>query len=126
MATFSPPTADSIPPVYLAPDRYRPVPKISQRLFRYYPARSRGINLYKLANGSYTTTPPSPLLDASVVPASEANVVQTYLGGHVYHVDNAEAARLTAAGYGASVDVTQWSELHGVWSDYEIYPWNEL
>lgn len=104
MATFTPPTEDAVPPVYLAgQDSYRPVPQLGQRLMRFYRARPQGVTIFKLTDGSYTTTQPYPYLDASVYPSDEATVLVTYLGGHQYQVSAAEAAALTAAGYGSGI-----------------------
>lgn len=103
--SFTPPTEDSVPAVYLGRDSYRPVPVLSQRLFRHYPQRTAGVNIYKLVDGSYTTTQPYPYIDASVQPGQpgDTTVLITYLGGHSYEVSDAEAAALTAAGYGANI-----------------------
>lgn len=104
LPVFTPPTELANPPIYVGgPDAYRPVPNMSQRLFRYYRARPAGKTIYKLADGSYTESQPGTYLDASVYPADEATVLVTYLGGHSYNVTAAEAAALTTAGYGSYI-----------------------
>lgn len=89
MPNFQPPTEDTVSPVYLAPDKYYPVPPLSQKLFRHYGSRTKGRNVWKLTNGTYT----------EVQPLDPDTVAVIYHGGHIYVVSDAEATALTAAGY---------------------------
>lgn len=91
MPAFQVPPQDLVPPVYVGPERYMPVPKLSARLFRHYKSRARGPNLFKLIDGTYTYNQPYPY--------DETTVAVTYYGGHIYTVDATEAAALTAAGF---------------------------
>ena len=58
-------------------------------LFRHYGAIPTGINVW-IVGGGVTTVEP----DTAVVTPD-----QTFLGGHIYEVDAATAALLTAAGF---------------------------
>lgn len=51
-----------------------------------------GVTVYKLTNGTYTETRPT----------DPGTVAVTYVGGHVFTVDDTEAASLVAAGYEVS------------------------
>ena len=63
------------------------------RLFSHTPQGSRAKNLYRLTDGSYTTTDPRrPEL-----------ITRTYFGGHDNFLTEAEITELTAAGYGSSI-----------------------
>jgi len=63
------------------------------RLFAHTPQGARAKNLYRLSNGTYTTTDPRrPEL-----------ITRTYLGGHDNFLTDPEIAELTAAGYGSSI-----------------------
>jgi hypothetical protein len=65
----------------------------ADRLFSFTPKGLRADNLYKLTNGTYTTTDPRrPEL-----------VVKVYYGGHDIFLDDTEVGELTAAGYGAYI-----------------------
>lgn len=100
------------------------VPPIWNRLMRYYPTRKRGVAIWKLPDGTYTTDQPYPtilddqqnrdtLFPATPTPpsglgTSTSNLIEVtyelvYLGGHVYPIDDDEADRLTAAGFGAGI-----------------------
>lgn len=81
-----------VPPIYVTRDTYRPVPVISQRLFRHFKNRARGHSVLKATNGTYTTVdyPTSDDIDAAAI---------AYIGGHVYTVSTAEATALNSAGY---------------------------
>lgn len=93
MATFSPPIVDDSGPVSFDANELATNP-LGFRLFRHYKARARGRTVLKSVGGVYSTvdTPSQDQIDAAAV---------CYLGGHVYSVSSAEAAALTAAGYGA-------------------------
>lgn len=88
---FQVPPQDLVPPIYVSTGRWRPVPKLAMRLFRFYKSRARGPNLFKLLDGTYTYSQPYPL--------DETTVAITYWGGHIYTVDATEAVALTAAGF---------------------------
>ena len=63
------------------------------RLFAFTPQGVRAKNLYRLTDGSYTTTDPRrPEL-----------ITRTYLGGHDNFLTDPEITELTAAGYGSSI-----------------------
>jgi hypothetical protein len=78
---------------------------LALRLFRFYPALDRGINVYKMPDGTYTQSQPMYLSNPDAQRTDElANIpVLTYYGGHSYVVSDTEAAALTAAGYGANL-----------------------
>lgn len=63
------------------------------RLFAHTPQGSRAKNLYRLTDGTYTTTDPRrpELID------------RAYYGGHDIFLTDDEVTELTAAGYGASI-----------------------
>jgi hypothetical protein len=86
MATFEPPTRDEV--AYA--DFFGRTAET--RLFSRIVPSARGINIWKLNDGSFTELEP-PFEDYSFV----------YLGGHIYDVDAEEVAALTAAGYGAYI-----------------------
>lgn len=63
------------------------------RLFSHTPQGVRAKNLFRLTDGSYTTTDPRrPEL-----------IERTYYGGHDIFLTDEEVTELTAAGYGASI-----------------------
>lgn len=66
---------------------------LSYSLLRHFQSMPRGRNVYRLINGTFTENEPS---DMSLV-------ATTYLGGHNNEITDAEAAALTAAGYGAFI-----------------------
>lgn len=96
---------------------------------RFMKARPRGVNVFKLNDGTYVqdtattensnTAVPYPLdINSPGAPISRGFnpltgqeqaqyptkwVVLTYYGGHSYSVTSAEAAALTAAGYGGRI-----------------------
>jgi hypothetical protein len=63
------------------------------RLFSHTPQGSRAKNLYRLTDGSYTTTDPRRI----------ELITRTYLGGHDNFLTAAEITELTAAGFGSSI-----------------------
>lgn len=63
---------------------------------RHYSALPRGRTVLKATNGTYSTVD-VPTVDQMAAAAA------VYQGGHVYTVSTAEAAALTAAGYGAGI-----------------------
>ena len=87
MATFTPPTDELV--VWADPFDTT----VAHRLFRYLHPGERGRNVFKLTNNSYTENQPGDMTTVSV----------TYYGGHSHPVSAAEAALLTAAGYGSNL-----------------------
>lgn len=63
------------------------------RLFAHTPQGSRAKNLYRLIDGSYTTTDPR----------RPERITRIYYGGHDNFLTEPEIAELTAAGYGSSI-----------------------
>jgi hypothetical protein len=122
MPTFTPPVVYDWPQILDYDPQKRSNP-IGYRLMRYFPARGRGVNVFKMSDGTYprddqTPGEPYPATDqpvegvinvswyegvATVQPLPNPWVVKVYYGGHSHLVDDAEAARLTAAGYGANI-----------------------
>ena len=86
MPTFTPPTVNDVPPVYPSDEK-------NQDPWRFFADGPRGLNVWKLNDGSYTQAEPQTL----------ANVAVVYHGGHIHPITAGEAALLTAAGYGAYV-----------------------
>ena len=86
MPTFTPPTVADVPAVY-------PQDRDNQHPWSYFSPGLRGITVFKLTNGSYTQEQP----------ADQTTIAIWYHGGHVHTVSTAEAALLTAAGYGAYI-----------------------
>ena len=126
----TPPTDDIVPPVYIpdsvgAPgqDPYYPCDPLMQRLMRHYRQQTRGRNLFLMSDGtvidSQNQTPPNmiqpPTDPYSVVYDATSGslvvttvnqtpyVVRTLYGGSSNPVTSAEAAQLTAAGYGGTL-----------------------
>lgn len=98
--TFSPPTLDRTPAVL--PDTRG----VQYALWRHVRPMAQGLNLFKMSDGTYLLDQqPSNLSNPDPVRADwDVNVpVFTYYGGHIYTISDAEAAALTAAGYGAYV-----------------------
>lgn len=122
MPLFTPPVVSDNPPIL--PDSHG----AGRRLFRYYPNRPRYVNVFKLSNGSYVQDTPTSENDNTNIPypwnpsnpgapyvsskyfdytlgiyvteetAMDPYIVLAYFGATV--VSSAEAALLTAAGYG--------------------------
>lgn len=72
-----------------------------EALWKFYDTPLRGINIFGYADGTYETTDSYPR-NVDGDPANKV-VAVVYTGGHSYSITAAEAARLTAAGYGAYV-----------------------
>jgi hypothetical protein len=97
MATFTPPTDNFVIPaiigdvtnnVYLSKEE-----RIANRLGTHIHPSGRGRNVFLLNTGAYTERQPSDYTTISKV----------YYGGHINTITTAEAASLTAAGYGAYI-----------------------
>lgn len=101
------------------------------RLFRYYHSRNRGVAVFKMSDGTYRTArqvtglsvpvlePYPPVPEGQAVndalawsfyngtgteyPLTQPTVTLVYYGGSSYSVTSAEAAALTAAGFGAYI-----------------------
>lgn len=87
MPTFQPPTENTV--VYSDYDEWWTT---EAKLFRFLNPTARGLNVYLKTDGTYTTTQPD--FD---------EVEKVYYGGHIIYITDAEAASLTAAGYGAYI-----------------------
>lgn len=106
MPVFQTPVEDAVPPIYIGgQDRFYPVPKISQKLFRHYKNRARGVSVLK--NGSTYTQHRYPSTDD--IEAADI----TYMGGRCYVVSTGEADNLQAAGY-TTTDRSTWED---IWDD---------
>lgn len=115
MPSFSPPTDDIVPPVYIGGnDPVYPVDPLMTRLFRHYAQGPRGRNVYQMSDGTFQETPPAfwnpdnPTEPFSTVfnwdgtvtkTALTPYVVRVYFGGVANPITAAEAAALQAAGY---------------------------
>lgn len=91
MPTFQPPTHDINPPVLP-----RGSPEQTNNQYwarRRYSPNPVGINVYLLTDGTITTKQPW----------DQSTIAKTWFGGHIEPVTAAEAAALTAAGYGAYI-----------------------
>ncbi len=121
MPTFTPPTDDIVPPIYIGgPDPNYPSCGPMDRLMRHFRNQTRGRNIFLMSDGSVVDsqvggTPPNMIqpptdpysraifeqggalveVDAFQVPY----VVRTLYGGSVNQVNAAEKAQLIAAGY---------------------------
>lgn len=89
MATFTPPTKSYTPSV----TPFTPVWQQSPAKFFSKTNIPKPVNVFKLLDGTYTEQQPT----------SWDQVAICYYGGHSYTVSAAEAAALTAAGYGANL-----------------------
>lgn len=89
MPTFIPPTENAV--VYGDPLRRG----IEYRLWRFYVPTSRGRNVYRLIDGSFT----------EVEPRDMSTVSRVFFGGHNNYVTDSEADALVAAGYSVSAGV---------------------
>jgi hypothetical protein len=93
MPTFQPPTIDAVPSVL--PPGTLGQSATAYLLMRHYGLNPRGRTVLKIA-GTYGTY---DCPDANVV----ASATEVYQGGHEYVITTAQAAALTAAGYGANI-----------------------
>jgi hypothetical protein len=97
MATFNPPTDDFVTMAFVSNSenqgQFSQEKRIAGRLCSRIIPSSRGRNIYLLTDGSYTDNQPALFSDVS----------KTYYGGHDNVITSAEAASLTAAGYGAYI-----------------------
>lgn len=86
MPVFQPPTDDDV--TFNDPFKGGP----ANSLLRFVRPGARGRNVYLLVDGTYTENEPD-----------YEDIEKTYFGGHFNVVTDAEAASLTAAGYGAFI-----------------------
>lgn len=115
---FQPPILDNSPRASVDMSR------ADQHFWNHFRRPPTGVNVYKLIDGTYT----------QVQPGRPEDVAIWYFGGHIYEVDDAEAASLIAAGYtvtGVVVDIdddiTTWAELVGTsWGDLVGSTWGNL
>lgn len=87
MPTFEPPVDNDV--TYADFNQYW---QPEDRLFSYVVPSGRGRNVYLKTDGSYTENQPE-----------DDQVAKVYHGGHIIEITAAEAASLTAAGYGAYI-----------------------
>ena len=119
MPTFTPPVVYDWPQVLEYDPEKRQNP-IGYRLMRYFPSRSRGVNVFKMSDGTYrrddvSPGEPYPATDQPVngvintawyngvgtdMPLDQPHVIHIYYGAHAEQVSTAEANALSAAGYG--------------------------
>ena len=85
MPTFEPPVDED---VSLTSHRNED----ADNLFRFYKPLLRGRNVYILNDGTITENEHPP-----------AEFQKVYYGGHIYTITDAEAATLSAAGYGSRI-----------------------
>jgi hypothetical protein len=119
MSTFTPPTIQDWPQVL--PDST----PLQKRLYGHFQLRTRGVNVFKLSDGSYVQDTATAENSNTSVPypwnlgtkdgvygwvhdqqhnitttiANDPFIVSVYYGGHSYSVDSVETAALTNAGY---------------------------
>lgn len=89
MPTFTPPTTSGVSYV----NRF--ARGVEYRLWRFYAPTTRGKNVYRLTDGSFTESQPG---DATLID-------RVFYGGHDNYVTDAEADALVAAGYTVSPGV---------------------
>jgi hypothetical protein len=120
MPTFVPPVELYVPPVPANVDGTNNPP---WRLMQYFGPGPRGVNVFKMADGTYVRDDRTGVWPTTDVVPNDAiawtwgigsspmfivtpidnEVLYVYYGGHAYQVDDAEAQRLTNAGYGANL-----------------------
>ena len=119
MPVFTPPVEGYVPMVPAGEDGTNDP---AWRLMQYFPVGPRGVNVYKMADGSYyrddkrgvwPTSPEVPNdainwtwgtgATAPIVTPIDNPVVFVYYGAHDYEIDDEEAQRLTDAGYGENI-----------------------
>lgn len=64
MSTFTPPTLDVIPPINYAESKHAPPAREANpqglNLMKYFPQRARGVNVWKMTDGTYWMSDPVP------------------------------------------------------------------
>ena len=86
MPTFQTPTDEDV--TYSTPLEGGP----ANALFRHVTPSLRGRNVWKKTDGTFTEVQPD-----------NEDIDTVYYGGHILTITDAEAAALTAAGYGAYI-----------------------
>lgn len=100
MSTFTPPSANEVPPVL--PDRDPTQSPLGRALFRHYRARPAGRNIYMLSDGTITETDPDMQTVFWRAEQGSPYVSKLWFGGHAgEEVTAAQEAALTSAGFGA-------------------------
>lgn len=95
---FTPPAGEPIGPISMYGPTIRANP-LGTRLMAHFRPTATSVNVYKLANGTYTETQPTPSpVNHAAVPASQ-RIIHLYRGGTTETVSAAEKAALEAAGY---------------------------
>lgn len=115
MPTFQPPSIDDVPPVLDGPYPW-PTGPIEYRLFSHYKSRARGRTLILTNDGvvhgpydwpvqmvSQDNSQFSVFQEQGLQEIPYTNIARVFLGGHIHDINAAEAAILTAAGYGAGI-----------------------
>lgn len=97
--TYTTPTGFDVPSID-AKDHGTPY-----RLFRHYGLRARGVNVWRLVDGTFTVNQPYPLVSVQDAATQTIDAPATYIdvfwGGHVYkNVSALDALALNAAGLG--------------------------
>lgn len=126
MPYFQPPTIDDVSPVLAQQAAPWPRGPIEYRLFAHFKNRARGRTLILLNTGCVVEGPfdwPPQLVNVDPsqgdvwteqglagIPYTEID--QVFMGGHIYHITDAEAACLTTAGYGSGIsnEIDNWSD----------------
>lgn len=115
MPTFQPPTIDDVPPV--TGERHPwPTGPAEYRLFSHYKNRARGRTLILKTDGTVAgpfdwptqlvyneNTPASSFVTQGLAEIPNSAIARVFTGGHIHYVSAAEAALLTAAGYGSGI-----------------------
>jgi hypothetical protein len=118
MPVFTPPVENYVPPIPADAGENDP----AARLHRFYQPSARGVNVFKMADGTYprddvegvwptTDVVPNDAMAwawgmgrlAPIVTPIPNEVLLVYYGGHSYPVTDAEAVNLTNAGYGPNL-----------------------
>jgi hypothetical protein len=125
VALFTPPTDDIVPPIYMPEeDPWYPCDPLMNRLMRHYRNQTRGRNIFLMSDGTVRDSqiqgtppnmiqPPTDPYARSIYESGGALIEQdffqipyvtrTLYGGSDNVINTAEAATLTAAGYGAYI-----------------------
>lgn len=72
---------------------------LGTRLLAHFGGYPRAVNVWKLADGTYTRTQPTPAVVNFSTPSAAETIVHWYRGGTREEVSLAEAVALTDAGY---------------------------
>jgi hypothetical protein len=93
MSIFRPPTDDFVPLALPPKPESSQEARLAFALFSHYQNDPRGRNVFKLLDGTITENEPN----------DNTLIAKTYWGGSDNVITDAEAAELTAAGYGAYI-----------------------